>query len=122
MENLDPQDFKVLLESKDLPDQKVVKDTGVSLVSRDCLVPLDLLEREELQVRMERMESPAHLAPEVRQDWMELLVQWVILALLDPEGCRERRVREVPQENLVPLVLQVHRENPLVLTWPLSPQ
>lgn len=122
MVNLVPQDFRVLLENKDLPDQREVKDTEVLSVSRACLVPLDLLEREDHQERMVRTESPAHLEQEVHQVWMELLDQWVILDQLDPEVCRARRVREVHQENSAPPVRQVLRENLLVLTWPHSPQ
>lgn len=120
MVNLDLQDCRELLESKDPPDQRDLKDTEVSLVSRACLVPLDLLEREGHLERMERTESPALLAQGVHQDWMELLDQWVILDRPDPEECRERRASEGHQESLVPPDLQVQRENLLVLTWPHS--
>ena len=109
-----------MLESKDPPDQRDPRDTEVLLVSRACLVPLDLQERGGHLERMERTESLAHLAQGVHQDWMELLDQWVILDPPDPEECRARRAREGHQESSVPPGLQVLRENLLVLTWLLS--
>lgn len=122
MVNLVLLDSKVLLESRDLPGRKDLKDTEVLSVCKVCLVPLVLLEREDHQVRMGRTESPAPRAQEVHLDWTELLVQWVILDLLGPGECRARRAREVHQESSDPPVLQVHLESLLVLTWPPSPQ
>ena len=111
-----------MLENKDHPDQRELRDTEDLSVFRDCLVLSVLRENEELPERMVRTENPAHLEQEVHLVWMELLVQWAIPAPPDPEECKARRVREEPQESWDRPDLQVHRENPLVLTWPLSLQ
>lgn len=111
-----------MLESRDTPDRRDLKDTEVSSVSRACRVPSDLQEREELRARMVRTESRELLDLEVRQGWMEPLVRWVTRALPDPGECRARRGREEHQESWDIPALQDLQENPLVLTWPLSLQ
>jgi len=118
----DPPDCKVLLESRDPQDRRDLKDTEVSSASRACRVPSDLQEREELRARMVRTESREQLELEDRQGWMDPLVPWATRAPPDPGECRARRGREELQENWDRPDLQVHRENPLVLTWPLSLQ
>lgn len=117
-----PPDCKVLLESRDTPDRRDLKDTEVSSASRAFRVLSDLQEREELRARMVRTESRELLDLEVRQGWMELWVRWVTRALLDPGECRARRGREEQQESWDIPALQDLQENPLVLTWPLSLQ
>ena len=116
------QDCKELLESRDPLDRRDLKDTEVSSASRACRVPSDLQEREELRARMVRTGSREHRELEVRQDWMETSVRWATRAPPDPGECRARRGREEPQENWDHPDLQVHRENPLGLTWRLSLQ
>ena len=111
-----------MLGSRDPPDRRELKDTEVSLVCRVCRVLSDLQEREELQARMERTESQEHRDLGVRQDWMELLAPWVTRVPPDPGVCRARRGREEHQESWDPPALRVLRENPRVLTWPLSLQ
>ena len=122
MGSQDLQDCKVLLESRDTPDRRDLKDTEVSSVSRACRVPSDLQEREELRARMVRTESRELLDLEVRQGWMEPLAQWVTRAPPDPEECRARRGREEQQEGWELPALQDLLENPPALTWPLSLQ
>ena len=111
-----------MLESRDTPDPRDLKDTEVSSASRACQDPSDLQEREELRARMERTESREPRDLEVRQGWTEPLVRWVTRAPPDPGECRARRGREEHQEVWELPVLQDLLENPPVLTWPLSLQ
>lgn len=119
MVSLDLLDCRALLENRDHQDPRELKDTEDLSVFRDCLVLSVLQENEELQERMVRMASLAHLEQEVHLVWMELLVLWAILAPPDPEECRARRVREAPQESSARPGHLDPRESLRALTWQL---
>ena len=108
-----------MLENKDHPDQRELRDTEDLSVFRDCLVLSVLRENEELPERMVRTENPAHLEQEVHLVWMELLVQWAIPAPPAPEECKARRVREEPQESSGLPDPPDLRESLQALTWQL---
>ena len=115
--SLDHLVYRAALERLDHRDSLEPRATVVSLVFRVFLDPLDLKDRRDLQVKMERMESQGQWVGAVLQDLMDPLVVWATLVNQDQEDHQARKAREVHLASLVLLGLLALQARAMVWTW-----
>ena len=117
MASLDHLVYRAALERLDHRDSLEPRATVVSLVFRVFLDPLDLKDRRDLQVKMERMESQGQWVGAVLQDLMDPLVVWATLVNQDQEDHQARKAREVHLASLVLLGLLALQARAMEWTW-----